>query len=57
MSDKLLHTESVTRYTSIHHLRVKLEYYYVGNDVDDGEIEIIKFVIKLSGYFAISVQF
>jgi hypothetical protein len=28
MSNRLLHTESAVRY--IHHLQVKLEYYYIG---------------------------
>jgi hypothetical protein len=39
MSNKLLHTESAAKYK--HHMQVKLEY-------DDGEIEIVAFVIKLS---------
>jgi hypothetical protein len=41
-------------------MQVKLEYYYYigkGLQVDDGEIEIIPFVIKLSRYFAVSIQF
>jgi hypothetical protein len=46
MSNKLLHIESAARYK--HHMQVKLEYCYTGKKVDDGEIEIIPFVIKLS---------
>jgi hypothetical protein len=33
----------------MHHTKVR--------EVDDGEIEIIPFVIKLSRYFAVSIRF
>jgi hypothetical protein len=38
-------------------MQVKLEYYYIGKESDDGEIEIIPSILKPSRYYAVSVQF
>jgi hypothetical protein len=48
MQNKLLYIESSVRY-EYHIVHVMMEYCYIGiREVDNGEIEIIPFVIKLS---------
>jgi hypothetical protein len=54
MSNKLLHVESAARYK--HHMQVKVKYCCIGRKVDDGEIEIVLCVIKMSRSFVLNMK-
>jgi hypothetical protein len=57
MSNKLLHTESAAKYIHTLHMQMKLNIAIFVREVGERKIQIIPFVIMLSLYFAISVQF